>query len=63
MVRLPHAGFFKFQLFALPAADSTESLPNVFNYLIEVHKLLHILYTCSFPYAYSVLTMCKILVQ
>ena len=36
MVRLPRAGFFQFQLYALPGADSTERLPNVFNYLIEV---------------------------
>lgn len=35
IVLLPSEGFFKLQIFALPASDDTKTLPNVFNYLIH----------------------------
>lgn len=35
-VAFPDNGWYKFQIFALPENDSSESLPNVYNYLIEV---------------------------
>jgi len=35
-VGFPDNGFYKLQLFALEESDSNESLPNVYNYLIEV---------------------------
>lgn len=34
-VRLPKPGFFKLQLYALPESDRSDSLPGVFNYLIQ----------------------------
>ncbi|XP_041369562.1 hillarin-like [Gigantopelta aegis] len=32
---LPETGYFKFQIFALPASDESRQLPGVFNYLIN----------------------------
>ncbi|VDN12288.1 unnamed protein product [Dibothriocephalus latus] len=41
-LRFPHTGYFKLELYALPANDRSDSLPNVYNYLIEAsmcHRL------------------------
>ncbi|GFO44685.1 kyphoscoliosis peptidase [Plakobranchus ocellatus] len=35
-IAFPEDGWYKFQIFALPEEDPAESLPNVYNYLIEV---------------------------
>lgn len=35
LLRLPKVGMYKFQLYAQPKADTSESLPSVFNYLIN----------------------------
>ena len=35
VLRLPKAGMYKFQLYAQPKSDSSESLPSVYNYLIN----------------------------
>ncbi|VDN15171.1 unnamed protein product [Dibothriocephalus latus] len=35
ILRFPRTGFFKLQLYALPAKDREHSLPSVYNYLIE----------------------------
>ncbi len=37
LVRPPAPGLYKLQLYALPYADSSESLPGAFNYLLNVH--------------------------
>lgn len=37
-IHFPAAGFFKLQIYALPAADKGTSLPNVYNYLIQCTK-------------------------
>ena len=34
-LRLPKVGMYKFQLYALPYSDTSESLPGVYNYLIN----------------------------
>ncbi|KAL8611147.1 hypothetical protein ACOMHN_064437 [Nucella lapillus] len=34
----PYAGFFKMQIYALPASDPKTELPNVYNYLIQCTK-------------------------
>jgi len=34
-IRLPSAGIYKFQIFAQPLDDSSDSLPGVYNYLIN----------------------------
>lgn len=36
VIRLTKPGLYKFQVFARPASDSSEDLPNVVNYIIEV---------------------------
>ncbi|VDK34148.1 unnamed protein product [Dibothriocephalus latus] len=38
LLRFPRTGFFKLQLYALPANDRSDSLPNVCNYPIETSK-------------------------
>ncbi|VDN49828.1 unnamed protein product, partial [Dibothriocephalus latus] len=38
LVRFPRTGFFKLELYALPANDRSDYLPNVCNYLIEASK-------------------------
>ncbi|XP_052102018.1 uncharacterized protein LOC127735761 isoform X1 [Mytilus californianus] len=35
LVHMPETGYYKLQLYALPSADESKSLPNVFNYLIR----------------------------
>ncbi|GAA33255.2 kyphoscoliosis peptidase [Clonorchis sinensis] len=39
VVRFPHPGFFKFQIYALPYSEPGESLPGVFNYLLEATQV------------------------
>ncbi|CAH8854047.1 unnamed protein product [Trichobilharzia szidati] len=39
VVRFPHPGFFKFQIYALPYTEPGESLPGVFNYLLEATQV------------------------
>ncbi|KAI8777351.1 kyphoscoliosis peptidase [Biomphalaria glabrata] len=47
----PEAGYFKFQIFALDASDESKSLPNVYNYLINVKDALKAAY--PFPKQYA----------
>lgn len=35
LVHMPTADYYKLQIYALPAADPSKSLPNIFNYLIN----------------------------
>jgi hypothetical protein len=35
MLKLPKIGLYKFQIFGLPYSDTSESLPGVYNYLIN----------------------------
>lgn len=35
LVNLPEPGYYKLQIFGLPAKDDSKSLPNVYNYLIN----------------------------
>ncbi|GFO20188.1 kyphoscoliosis peptidase [Plakobranchus ocellatus] len=51
VITLPQAGYFKFQVFALEASDESKSLPNVFNYLINVKEALKAAY--PFPKQYA----------
>lgn len=37
-VSLPHPGYYKLQLFALPVPDDSKTLPGVYNYLINCTK-------------------------
>ncbi|KAA0187896.1 Transglutaminase [Fasciolopsis buskii] len=39
LIRFPHPGFFKFQIYALPFSEPGESLPGVFNYLLEATQV------------------------
>lgn len=39
VIRFPFVGFFKFQIYALPFAEPGESLPSVFNYLLEATQV------------------------
>ncbi|VDO00390.1 unnamed protein product [Rodentolepis nana] len=41
IVRIPRLGFFKLQIYALPEGDRDDSLPGVYNYLIEAAKTTH----------------------
>ncbi|VUZ48628.1 unnamed protein product [Hymenolepis diminuta] len=41
IVRIPRLGFFKLQIYALPESDRDDSLPGVYNYLIESTKATH----------------------
>ena len=36
-VKLPKTGMYKFQVYALPYSDTSESLPGVYNYLLACH--------------------------
>uniref|UniRef100_A0A0V0J7E0 Transglutaminase-like domain-containing protein n=1 Tax=Schistocephalus solidus TaxID=70667 RepID=A0A0V0J7E0_SCHSO len=38
LLRFPRTGFFKLQLYALPENDRNDSLPGVYNYLIEASE-------------------------
>lgn len=40
VLMFPEAGYYKFQIFALEASDESKSLPNVYNYLIQVKDAL-----------------------
>jgi len=40
IISLPESGWYKFQIFALPANDDSKSLPNVYNYLINCVRAL-----------------------
>lgn len=39
VIRFPHPGFFKFQIYALPYTEPGESLPSVYNYLLEATQV------------------------
>ncbi|CAL8095195.1 unnamed protein product [Calicophoron daubneyi] len=39
VIRFPHLGFFKFQIYALPYSEPGESLPGVYNYLLEATQV------------------------
>ncbi|KAM7539819.1 hypothetical protein Aperf_G00000021016 [Anoplocephala perfoliata] len=41
VVRIPRLGFFKLQIYALPEGDRDDSLPGVYNYLIEAATATH----------------------
>ena len=41
LIRIPRLGFFKLQIYALPEGDRNDSLPGVYNYLIEASKATH----------------------
>ncbi|CDS40088.1 Transglutaminase [Echinococcus multilocularis] len=41
VIRIPRLGFFKLQIYALPESDRDDSLPGVYNYLIEASKATH----------------------
>lgn len=51
VITFPRSGFYKFQIFALEAKDEAKSLPNVFNYLINVKEALKPAYTYPKQYA------------
>lgn len=51
IINLPESGFYKFQIFALPANDDSKSLPNVYNYLINCVRALHPVF--PFPKQYA----------
>ncbi len=38
MVRMPRQGMYKFQIYGLPYSDQSESLPGVYNYLVNCHS-------------------------
>ncbi|XP_076460852.1 uncharacterized protein LOC143293635 [Babylonia areolata] len=51
VISFPEHGWYKFQIFALPASDPNKSLPNVFNYLIDVRRALKAVYHYPKQYA------------
>lgn len=51
VISFPEHGWYKFQIFALPTSDESKSLPNVFNYLIDVRRALKAVY--PFPKQYA----------
>ncbi|PVD30459.1 hypothetical protein C0Q70_09725 [Pomacea canaliculata] len=51
VISFPEHGWYKFQIFALPASDESKSLPNVINYLIEVKRALKAVYPFAKQYA------------
>jgi len=51
VITFPASGYFKFQIFALEANDENQSLPNVFNYLINVKDATKPAY--SYPKQYA----------
>lgn len=51
VIQLPEVGYYKLQLFALPVADESKSLPNVFNYLIHCTRAMHPIYPYPKQYA------------
>lgn len=51
MVSLPESGYYKLQLYALPAGDENKTLPGVFNYLINCTRAVNAVY--AFPKQYA----------
>jgi len=51
IITFPRSGWYKFQIFALEASDESKSLPNVFNYLVQVKEALKPAYTYPKQYA------------
>ncbi|KAK7110914.1 uncharacterized protein [Littorina saxatilis] len=51
VISFPEHGWYKFQIFALGVDDESKSLPNVFNYLIDVKRALKAVY--PFPKQYA----------
>lgn len=52
LLTLPESGYYKMQIYALPAKDDGKSLPGVFNYLINCTRALQSVY--PFPKQYSI---------
>ena len=38
VIKLPKMGLYKFQIYGLPYSDTSESLPGVYNYLVNCHQ-------------------------
>ena len=51
LVHMPESDYYKLQLYALPAADPSKSLPNVYNYLIHCTRAVQTVY--PFPKQYA----------
>lgn len=51
LVHMPESDYYKLQLYCLPAADPSKSLPNVYNYLIHCTRALQPVY--PFPKQYA----------
>ena len=51
VISFPEHGWYKFQIFALPVSDDSKSLPNVFNYVINVRRAVKAVY--PFPKQYA----------
>ncbi|KAK3603019.1 hypothetical protein CHS0354_037766 [Potamilus streckersoni] len=51
IVHLPQIGFYKLQLYAVPANDTSQQLPGVYNYLINCKKVTKRVY--PFPKQYA----------
>ncbi|KAH3856025.1 uncharacterized protein LOC127871145 [Dreissena polymorpha] len=51
IISLPESGYYKFQIFALPAQDDSKTLPNVYNYLINCVRALQPAF--KFPKQYA----------
>ncbi|XP_046335302.2 uncharacterized protein LOC124117442 [Haliotis rufescens] len=51
IVNLPLTGFYKLQLYAIPASDKSQQLPGVYNYLINCQKLTQAVF--PFPKQYA----------
>jgi hypothetical protein len=47
VMHLPNTGFFKLQLYAIPARDPSQQLPGVYNYLINCQKATRPSQECS----------------
>ena len=50
-LKLPKTGLYKYQMYALPYSDSSESLPGVYNYLINCHQVAAVI--IPFPKQYG----------
>jgi len=51
IIHMPESDYYKLQLYALPAADPSKSLPNVYNYLIHCTRATQAVY--PFPKQYA----------
>jgi len=51
VVHMPESDYYKLQIFALPIADESKSLPNVYNYLIHCARVNNPVY--PFPKQYA----------